>query len=48
VETVVLIGVGLLVCSCVFAAGKREGSRKAFHAGREHARRMWRRWTRRR
>lgn len=42
-EAALLIGMGVIVCGWAFAAGKREGSRKAFHAGREHARRLWRR-----
>src|SRR4051794_24080202 len=46
-EAVILLGVGLLVCGWAFNAGKREGSRKAFHAGREHSKRLWKRWTRR-
>ena len=46
-ETVLMIGVGLVLCGWAFRAGKHEGSRKAFHAGREHAKRVWRRWVRR-
>lgn len=45
-ETALFVGLGLLLCGWAFTAGKREGSRKAFHAGREHARRAWRRWVR--
>ena len=45
-ETALLIGLGVLICGWAFKVGKREGSRKAFHAGREQARRLWRRWVR--
>jgi hypothetical protein len=40
--TAFLIGAGVLFFGWAFKAGKREGSRKAFHAGREHAKRAWR------
>lgn len=46
-ETAILIGVGVLVCGWAFTAGKREGSRKAFHAGREHAKRWFNKLLRR-
>ena len=47
-EVVCLLGVGLLLCGWAFKAGKHEGSRKAFHAGRVHAKRLWQRYARRR
>src|SRR2546423_442528 len=46
-EAAILVGIGLLLCGWAFAAGKREGSRKAFHVGRECAKRVWRRIRRR-
>jgi hypothetical protein len=45
-EAPIMIVVGVLVCGWVFEAGKREGSRKAFYAGRQHAMRLWGRWRR--
>jgi hypothetical protein len=39
----VMIGAALLIGSWAFRAGKQDGSRKAFHAGREQAKRLWRR-----
>jgi len=47
VEAAILTGLGLLFCGWVFTLGKREGSRKAFHAGREYAKRFWAKHVRR-
>jgi hypothetical protein len=46
-EAALVIGLGVLLCGWAFTAGKREGSRKAFHAGRQYAKRWWGKFRRR-
>ena len=47
-EAAIAVGIGLLVCGWAFTAGKRDGSRKAFHAGRQSVQRFWGKFRRRR
>ena len=46
-EAAILIGLGVLLCGWAFANGKREGSRKGYHVGRQHEKKAARRWLRR-
>jgi hypothetical protein len=47
-ETAILIGVGVLLCGWAWSGGKREGSKKGYHAGRQQEKRQRKGWFRRR
>jgi hypothetical protein len=47
-DAAILIGLGVLLCGWAFTTGKREGSRKGYHAGRQQEKRSVRKWFRRR
>lgn len=38
-ETAILVGLGVLITGWAWTTGKREGSRKGYHAGRQDQRR---------
>lgn len=39
-DAAILIGIGAILAGWAWKAGKREGSKKAYHVGRQHERRQ--------